>query len=512
MAHSFIERIFDFHSFPTTVMTPFFHFLLRQALPGLGRRGLLLLSLAGTAPAAFAQSSFGPALTYPTNGTSSLGVALGDVNGDGRRDIVTANQGTDNVSVLLGQASPAGTFGPAFLYATGAGSRPTGVALGDVNGDGRLDIVTGNQASNAVAVLLNSAAAPGTFAALVQYPSGGQAPNIVALADLNGDGRLDIAAANTGGSTVGVLLASATTPGTFGTAAVYPSGGSSPVGITIGDVNGDGRPDIVTGSNSSSGVVGVGVLLASATTPGTFGSAVSYPSGGGGTVGVALADVNRDGRVDIVATNGGSSTVAVLLGSATAPGTFAAPVTYPSGGTGPNFTVLGDVNGDGLADIVTANSTTGTVAVLAGLAAPAGTFAPATTYPSGGPGPIGIALADVNGDGRRDIVTAHYMGGSVGVLLNTGTFLAATASFAAADLSLYPNPAHDAFTLLVPAAPGAGQVELLNALGQVVRRQEVAPARAETRLAVETAGLPAGVYTVRLRAGATIGSRRLVLQ
>ena len=82
-------------------------------VPGPGRRGILLVGLLGYGPVAFAQSGFSPATTYPSNGTSTLGVALGDVNGDGRPDIVVANQGTNNVSVLLNQPSPAGTFAPA---------------------------------------------------------------------------------------------------------------------------------------------------------------------------------------------------------------------------------------------------------------------------------------------------------------------------------------------------------------------------------------------------------------
>ena len=85
-------------------------------VPGPGRRGILLLGLLGYGPVAFAQSGFSPATTYPSNGTSTLGVALGDVNGDGRPDIVAANQDTDNVGVLLGLTSPAGTFAPAVTY------------------------------------------------------------------------------------------------------------------------------------------------------------------------------------------------------------------------------------------------------------------------------------------------------------------------------------------------------------------------------------------------------------
>jgi len=224
--------------------------------------------------------------------------------------------------------------------------------------------------------------------------------------------------------------------------------------------------------------------------------------------------VNSDGRLDIVAANSNSATVGVLLGAGPTPGAFASAVTYPSGGAVPDFAMLSDINGDGRLDIVTANNSNGTVGVLTGLTAAPGTFAPVVTYSSGGNGPGGIALADVNGDGRRDIVTANYVSGSVAVLLNSYVLAAASGQIPAA-ITLYPNPAHDAFTVLVPAGLGAAtaQVELLNTLGQVVHRQQTAalPA-AGARLLVETTGLPAGIYTVRFRAGAAAGTRRLVLQ
>ena len=480
-------------------------------VPSLGRRGILLLGLLGYSPVAFAQSGFSPATTYPSNGTSTLGVALGDVNGDGRPDIVAANQGTDNVSVLLSRTSPAGTFAPALTYSTGPGTRPTGVALGDVNGDGRLDVVTGNQTTGTVGVLLGLATAPGTFAPAVSYSSGGNSPTILALSDLNGDGRLDIATTNFDSGTVGVLLGLTSPAGTFAPAVTYATGSAGLVGITIGDVSGDGRLDIVTGNNLGGGV---SVLLGISTAAGTFASATTYASGGTGTAGVSLGDVNSDGRLDIVAANSNSATVGVLLGAGPTPGAFASAVTYPSGGNGPNFAMLSDINGDGRLDIVTANYSNGTVGVLTGLTAAPGTFAPVVTYSSGGSGPGDIALADVNGDGRRDIVTANYVSGSVAVLLNSYVLAAASGQIPAA-ITLYPNPAHDAFTVLVPAGLGAAtaQVELLNTLGQVVHRQQTAalPA-AGARLLVETTGLPAGIYTVRFRAGAAAGTRRLVLQ
>jgi len=471
-------------------------------------RSLLLLGLVGAVPAARAQSSFGNPTLYAVGSTSPLGLALGDVNGDGRLDIVTANQDGNNVSVLLGQATPVGSFAPASTYTTGANTRPTGIALGDVNGDGRLDIVTGNQQAGTVGVLLGSPTAPGSFAAPIAYPSGGSTPNIVALGDLNGDGRLDIAVGNTGAGNVGVLLNSPTTPGTFPQTMTYASSGLNTVGITIGDLNADGRPDIVTG-NQTGGLVGV--LLATATGPGTFAPVITYASGGTGTVGVTLGDANGDGRMDIITANATSANVSVLLGT---PGSFAPPVTYASGGNGPNFTALVDINGDSRPDIVTGNEGDGTLGVLTGLGSAPGTFAPATIYPTGGTGPISLALADLNGDGRRDVVVANHNSNTVATMLNTYLVLASGTAQAAAATALYPNPAQGAFTVLLPAIAGATtvQADLLNTLGQVVRHQQASLAADGTRLAFETVGLAAGVYTVRLQAGPTSLARRVTIQ
>ena len=123
--------------------------------------------------------------------------------------------------------------------------------------------------------------------------------------------------------------------------------------------------------------------------------------------------------------------------------------------------------------------------------------------------PARVALADLNGDGRLDIVTANQGASSVGVLLNTGTFTPlATARPTAADLALFPNPAHDGFTVQLPAGFRPGSAALLNALGQVVRR----PAVGAASFRVETGGLAPGVYTLRLQAGGAALARRVVVQ
>ncbi|RZK61373.1 MAG: VCBS repeat-containing protein, partial [Hymenobacter sp.] len=321
-------------------------------------------------------------------------------------------------------------FAPVAAYTSG-GMNPYGLAVGDVNGDGRPDLVTINSVSYMVAVLPGSTTSPGTFGGPATYASGGNTGNAlsVALGDVNGDGRLDVVATNTDNGTVSVLLNLATAPGTFGPATVYSTGNSTgPRVVALGDVNGDGRLDIATASFNAGSL---SILLNSASTPGTFGAPVIYSTGGSGTSGVALGDLNGDGRLDAVTLDYNTRNVAVFLNQAAAPGTFGTPAAYGNGvgSSSPFGLTLGDVNGDGRLDVATANLLSPTVSVLLNSAATPGTLLAATTYSSGGTNPIEVAINDLNGDGQADLAVSNYGSNTVGVLLNSAT---APGTFAAA--------------------------------------------------------------------------------
>ncbi|MGI4870772.1 MAG: FG-GAP-like repeat-containing protein [Janthinobacterium lividum] len=467
---------------------------------------LLLLAPAGTAlaqtPATFAISTY-------TAGANSLprGIAVADVNGDGRLDLVTANYGGDAAGVLLGQAG--GGFAAVTTYSASASSQPSGIAVADMNGDGRLDLVTANFGIFSAGVLLGQAG--GGFAPVTKYYTvtyltyHGGSPSEITVADVNGDGRPDIVTANTGSNTAGVLLAQAS--GGFATVTTYSTGGSIPHGIAVADVNSDGRPDLVTANQYSNTA---GVLLGQA--GGGFAAVTTYSTGVySQPLDIAVADVNGDGRPDLVTANQYSDAAGVLLGQAS--GGFAAVTAYSTGANSqPSSIAVADVNGDGRPDLVTANYGTHTVGVLLGQAS--GGFAAVTAYSTGANSqPSSIAVADVNLDGKPDLVTANNNTNDVSVLLNTTpAYLPTRAALPGASATLFPNPANTSATLTatgLPAAARTVEATLLSPIGQVVRRLSMPAALGAATGSIPTAGLAPGLYLLRLAAvdaqGAALG-------
>ena len=179
--------------------------------------------------------SFLPKVDYSV-GFNPTAVSIGDINSDGKPDIV-AGIDDSHVAVLLGKGN--GGFLAAVDYP--AASSPNSVQVGDFNDDGKADIVTANSHTNNVSILLGKGA--GVLAAKMDYPVG-ITPKAVAVADINYDGKLDLVTANKDGNNVGVLLGKG--DGSFLTKVNYPAAANS---IAIGDMNNDGKPDLVTGSN-----------------------------------------------------------------------------------------------------------------------------------------------------------------------------------------------------------------------------------------------------------------------
>lgn len=330
-------------------------------------------------------------------------IATGDFNRDGIIDLAVGNFNGNNattVSVLLGNGD--GTFGRNAAYATG--QRPYGVATADFNGDGRKDIATLNVNDNTVSILLGGPG--GVFQPAVSYPVGnvGQ-QGAITVGDFNGDGKPDIAVTNFAAGTVSVLLNLGN--GTFSGHADYAVG-TDPESLVAGDFNGDGKLDLVVGNMGS----GLAILLGKG--DGTFQNAVSF-AGGLSPMWIAAADFNHDGNIDLATVNGTSSVVSVLLGNGK--GGFTAPVTYnTAAGLAAEAVIAADVNTDSYADLEVATS--GGVSVL--LNNGNGTFKTHVDYVLPGIA-ISMQAADITGDGKLDLVVSMaYNDPKVAVLVGNG--------------------------------------------------------------------------------------------
>ena len=351
------------------------------------------------------KASFQSQSTF-TVGTKPASVAVGDVNRDGIPDMVVANSGANSVSVLLGVGN--GAFQPQQTFATGR--RPASVVIADVNSDGRPDLVVANNRGGTVSVLLGNG--NGSFQTQRAFATGAGAFS-VAVADVNGDGKPDLIVSNSSASSVSVLLGNG--DGTFQTQRSFATGyiaGS----VAVADINGDGKPDLVVVNYGLSYLTPgntVSVLLGNG--DGTFQSQVTYETGQNPQA-IAIADINGDGKPDLIVGNTGSSyypgdTISILLGNGN--GTFQTQQALATGDA-PASIVATDVNGDGKIDLVVANDGSGTVSVLLGNGD--GVFQPQQSFATGS-SPDSVAVADVNGDGRADLVVANYSSKSVSVLL-----------------------------------------------------------------------------------------------
>jgi hypothetical protein len=367
-------------------------------------------SPASTVPAPTATA--GPVTNF-TAGTRPYSVAIGDLNNDGFPDLAVANNGSITVSVLLGNGS--GAFGLKTDYATSG--QPWYVAIGDLNADGNLDLVTANYTGGNVSIFLGDGT--GAFGPRTNVATTGT-PFSVVIADFNGDGKPDLATANGGANRVAVLLSTtspfATTP-TFSAPTTFTTG-QYPVGLAAGDINSDGRLDLVV-TNDDNGPNGNSFSVLIGNGAGSFGAKTDFAVGIN-PVAVAVADVNGDSRHDVVVANSGTTYVSLFLNTtaqgATIP-TFG-PRTNLTVGSGPWSVQFGDLNDDGDLDLAVANVNPSTVSVLLGNGT--GLFGAKTDFSTGtSTQPHSIAIGDLNGDGKPDLVTANESKANVTILLNS---------------------------------------------------------------------------------------------
>jgi hypothetical protein len=387
--------------------------------------------------------SFGAATNYAT-GVGPRAVVIGDLDRDGKADLAVANYYSHNVSILLGDGAGHFTVGLGYI----GGSGPVALTAGDFNLDGKIDLASVDQVKQAVAMLTGKGdgrfSTPATFSTnidptsiatgdfngdgkmdaavshfsfnpskvslhlgdgrgglrLTQSFNVGADPRSLTAADFNRDGKLDLATLNRASGNISVLLGTGT--GDFAAARTFPIGANATsLSMGSGDFNGDGKLDLAVANNSFPGPNGtVSILLGDGA--GNFGTSTQFSTGGANASDVGPGDFNEDGKTDLLVTNGGTSSVSFLAGDGA--GGFAAPVNFTVGSS-PRSVAVGDFNGDSKLDVAVANygsSSASTISILLGNGA--GGFAPANNI-AAGPELGQVVAADLNGDGRLDLIT-----------------------------------------------------------------------------------------------------------
>ncbi|MBP9068214.1 MAG: T9SS type A sorting domain-containing protein [Bacteroidia bacterium] len=290
---------------------------------------------------------------------------------------------------------------------TGSGlTTPRGITSGDFNGDGKIDLAAANQDANNVSVLLGTGT--GTFATIVNYGAGASAWGITSD-DFNLDGKPDLAVANWSGSNISILLGTGT--GSFAAALNFTLG-YNPREIISADFNLDGKPDLAT---TCFGGTNISIFLGAGT--GSFSAQVDYVVGSS-PWGLISSDFNGDGKLDIATANWGGNNVSIVLG--TGLGTFNSAINF-SVGSNPQGIASSDFNGDGNADLaVTDYAVVGTSNVAVLLGTGTGSFGAATYY-SGGTNFGAITSSDFNDDGNSDLAVLDFGGGGGMIFKGNGT-------------------------------------------------------------------------------------------
>jgi hypothetical protein len=370
--------------------------------------------------------------SYAVGPTPTCVVAV-DVNGDGKLDLVSANNDSPgsggSLTVLTNNGS--GVFG--FNATLTAGKNPYCVVAADVNGDGKVDLISANAGGdNTLTVLTNNGS--GGFALSATLPTGntgnsaGGYPFWVAAADLNGDGKIDLISANFFANTLTVLTNNGS--GVFGSNATLNVGGG-PAFVLAVDVNGDGKLDLIS-VNYESRPLGNTLSIYTNNGSGVFGSNATVYAGPNPKCVVPI-DIKSDGKPDLVVANENPNWLTVLTNNGS--GVFGSNATL-NVGSYPASVVAADIYGDGSPELICAN-TGGTLTVMTNNGS--GGFGSNATI-NVNPLPVCVIAADVNGDARPDLITANYDGsGTLTVLLNA---------------SIFPTPASTPTLSIKPAGNG----------------------------------------------------------
>jgi uncharacterized delta-60 repeat protein len=375
-------------------------------------------------------------------GSGPIKVVIADLDGDGKPDLIVANDYGNTISLYRNISTngslTAGSFAPRVDLVTLPGSySPYGLAVADVDGDGKLDIIVSDYDESIVSVYRNTCT-PGnissnSFATRVDFATGAQ-PQGIAVADIDGDGKPDLLVANTGDGTVSILRNTCVV-GTLTTISFAPKvdipTGSGCDSVAVGDLDGDGKPDVVT-ANTGNATVSLlrNISMPGSITTNSFAAAVDIPVLSG-PIQVAIGDLDGDGKPDLIVAFYLPQTVSVLRNTSTVgsltTNSFAPMVDFSLDGRG-HMPAIADLDGDGKPDVAVVTELNSLLSIFRNVSTPGGfttnSLAPRVDF-SAGYNAWGIAIGDLDGDGRPDIVFCNTYDNTISIYRNIVPFGAA---------------------------------------------------------------------------------------
>jgi surface antigen len=353
-----------------------------------------------------------------TTAGSPVGVAVADFDGDGRKDIAATiyNNGSGNQVVIFPNTSTPGSLSFALPVTLTTDQGPEGIVAVDLDGDGKPDLAVANASGGTVTIFRN-VSTPGalafTLAAQIFVPA---TPHRIAVADFDGDGKLDLIVTSNSAEEVTVLH-NASSPGiiTIDTQTSFTTQ-SFPNQLAVADIDGDGRPDILVPVSNSGNLE----IYRNTSTPGSVSVApAQFFATGAQPEGIAVGGLTGAGKVAVLVPAGGANTLGVFTNAST-PGSLSLSRNDLPTGMGPNAVVIGDLENSGLPDAVVLNGADNTFTVFHN--ASTGTAISLTPLPAVATslGPTSVAIADIDGDGTLDLVISNQLSGSISVFLNLG--------------------------------------------------------------------------------------------
>ncbi len=370
-----------------------------------------------------------------STGSIPYSVAIGDIDGDGKPDIAIANASSNTVSILRNTGS-SGVVSFATKVDVATGPNPYSIAIGDIDGDGKPDLAVVNYNNNTVSVLRNtSSSGVISFAAKVDLVTG-LLPVSVAIGNIDGDGKPDLAIANYNDNTVSVLRNTCSIGTVSFDTKVDIGTGAHPFSVAIGDIDGDGKPDLAVANN---GANTVSVLL-NTSSIGTvsFITKVDVATGSS-PFSVAIGDIDGDGKPDLATANFYGKTVSILRNTGSSGAVSFAMKVDVATGTLPISVAIGDIDGDGKPDLAVANNDDKTVSILHNTGS-SGTVSFASKVDvTTGTGPRSVAIGDLDGDGKPDLAVANSNSNTVSILRNTPVFNANLSSLTTTAGTITPT-------------------------------------------------------------------------